>query len=90
MKEIDVLKKKTLHVFIVILFIIIFCIAILNLMDHFNLAPKQYYSASDFDIKTIYSSTDFDNDKIDDYSDFVLGARKDAKNKPEYIKNFFA
>ena len=89
MKEIDILKKKTLYSFIVILFIIIFCIAILNLMDHFNLAPKQYYSASDFDIKTIYSSTDFDNDKIDDYSDFVLGARKDAKNKPEYISKYY-
>ena len=51
--------------------------------------PKEYYKASDFNIKTIYSESDYDNDNIDDYSDFVLGARKDAQKKPKYISKYY-
>ena len=42
--------------------------------------PHKYYNANDFKIKTIYSKTDFDKDLIDDYTDFVLGARIDVQN----------
>ena len=40
--------------------------------------------AKDFNIETIKSMVDFNQNGIDDYSDFVLGAREDAKNKPRY------
>ena len=45
---------------------------------------KSYYTAKDFGIKTVKSSVDFDKDGTDDYSDFLLGARKDAENHPRY------
>lgn len=54
------------------------------------LLPKPYFKASDFDIKTIYSTVDYDNDDIDDYSDFLLGARKDAENHPTYISKYYS
>jgi uncharacterized protein YijF (DUF1287 family) len=51
--------------------------------------PQNYYNANDFKIKTVYSSIDFDKDYIDDYSDFVLGAREDIKNNPTYISKYY-
>lgn len=50
----------------------------------FNLWPEQTYTAADFQIETLKSAVDFDQDGIDDYTDIMLGARKDAKNYPRY------
>lgn len=82
-------SKNILQTFGFILFIILFSIAVLTLMNRFKLVPKAYYKASDFKIKTIYGSVDYDNDNIDDYTEFVLGAREDAKNKPKYISKYY-
>lgn len=82
-------KKYIIRNFIFIISIIIFTVSILFAMDYFNLIPKEYYKASKFNIKTIYSSVDFDNDKIDDYSDFVLGARNYVAKKPKYISKYY-
>lgn len=46
--------------------------------------PLEYYYASDFGIKVKTSIIDFDKDGIDDYTDIMLGARKDAENHPRY------
>ncbi len=35
-------------------------------------------------VNNIASSMDFNDNGLDDYSDFVLGARKDANNHPSY------
>lgn len=53
-------------------------------LDYFNLIPKKYYIAEDFGISVAKSQADFDSDGIDDYTDILLGARKDAENKPRY------
>lgn len=45
---------------------------------------KDYYKASDFHIKTIYSKTDYNNNGIDDYSDFLLGAKKRIDKNSNY------
>lgn len=82
-------RKSILRTFIFIVVIIIFTIVTLGIMSSYNLIPKEYYKASDFDIKTIYGKTDYDDDNIDDYTDFVLGARKDAENKPKYISKYY-
>lgn len=82
-------SKNILQTFGFILFIILFSIAVLTLMNRFKLVPKAYYKASDFKIKTIYGSVDYDDDNIDDYTEFVLGAREDAKNKPKYISKYY-
>lgn len=41
-------------------------------------------SMSDFNLNQLKSNVDFDLDGLDDYSDFLSGAKKDAQNKPRY------
>lgn len=83
------LKKKVIRTFILILSIVFICLITLFIMDYYNLIKKEYFKASDFNIKTIYSKVDYDNDKIDDYTDFVIGARKDAENHPTYVSKYY-
>lgn len=51
---------------------------------YWNLIPVRWYFADDFDIETVKSSVDFNGNSTDDYTDFLLGARADAKKKPKY------
>jgi hypothetical protein len=81
-------KKNIISTFILIIIIATFTIVVLTVMDN-NFIPKKYYKASDFKIKTLYSDSDYDNDNIDDYSEFVVGARKDAQKKPTYISKYY-
>jgi len=48
------------------------------------------YTAEDFGIDTIYSSIDFNENGTDDYTDILLGARKDAENRPAYDDSYYA
>lgn len=41
-------------------------------------------------VPTIYSDVDYNGNGIDDYSDFVLGARQDAINHPTYDDRWWA
>lgn len=82
-------KKNIVVSFVVIVLIAIFTIFVLAVMNN-HFIPKEYYKASDFDIKTIYSESDYDDDNIDDYSELLVGARKDAKKKPTYISKYYA
>ncbi len=81
-------KKNIISSFIIIIIIAIFTIVVLTVMNN-NFIPKEYFKASDFNIKTVYSKSDYDDDNIDDYSEFVIGARKDAKKKPTYISKYY-
>lgn len=80
-------KQNTIRNFLIILIIIAFTMITLIAMNY--MIPQKYYNANDFRIKTIYSNVDFDDDYIDDYSDFVLGARIDVKNNPTYISKYY-
>lgn len=51
---------------------------------YFGLIPQKTYGAEDFGIKTVQSSVDFNKNGINDYSDIMAGARKDAQNRPRY------
>ncbi len=82
-------KRNIIRTYLIIIIIAVFTVITLEVMSYYNLTPKEYYKASDFKIKTIYSDTDYNNNNIDDYSDFVLGARKDANNKPRYISKYY-
>lgn len=86
-KDISSTKKATIKNFAVVLFIISFTIIVLLIMN--TVLPKDYYNANNFNIKTIYSEVDYDEDLIDDYSDFVLGAREEVKTKPTYISKYY-
>ncbi len=50
---------------------------------------RKWYTAEDFGIAEEKSPVDFNKNGADDYSDFVLGARKDAKNHPKYDGRYF-
>ncbi len=64
-------------------------IALFCLLSHFNLIPKKSYTAEDFGIETIKSSADYNKNGTDDYTDILLGARKDAENHPTYNGNYY-
>ena len=64
-------------------------IAAFCLLSHFNLIPKKSYTAEDFGIETIKSGTDYNKNGTDDYTDILLGARKDAENHPTYNGNYY-
>lgn len=72
------------------LFVIIFVVVIYFLLDYFSLIPKKYYSDKDFGITDVVSKIDYNNNGIDDYKDFMLGARKDAEIKPDYDGTYCA
>lgn len=76
-------NKKTVKTVVIVL-IIAFLATAVFFLDYFNLIPKSSYTAEDFRIETVKSSVDFDADSTDDYTDILLGARKDAKNHPKY------
>ncbi|MBE5957096.1 MAG: DUF1287 domain-containing protein [Lachnospiraceae bacterium] len=64
--------------------LIVLAVNVFFLASHFNLLPQKSYTAADFNIETITSDVDFNENGIDDYTDILLGARKDAQNKPKY------
>lgn len=50
----------------------------------------RYYTGEDFRIERVLSETDFDGDGVDDYTEFLNGARKDAENHPRYDGSYVA
>lgn len=52
----------------------------------FNLWPfvGRIYTMEDLEMKVEQSAVDFNENGVDDYRDFLLGARKDAENFPKY------
>lgn len=64
--------------------IVILLIVIIVVVGFYFLFPRKTYKAEDFNIETVHSLIDYDEDGIDDYTDILLGARKDASNHPRY------
>ena len=90
MKELKLnVKNGLIKSFLYIAIIIIFCVLMMILLKHFGIISKKYYTAKDFDIKTIHSKVDYDYDNIDDYTDIILGARNSEKNKPSYVSKYY-
>lgn len=48
------------------------------------------YTAENFGIDTTHSHVDYNGNGIDDYTDILLGARKDAENHPKYDGSYYA
>lgn len=53
-------------------------------------ANKKVYMAKDFGVEVITSEIDYNHNGIDDYTDILLGAKKDANNKPTYRSAYYA
>ena len=58
--------------------------AALLLAHRYNLLPHRTFTDADFGITPVASGCDFNQNGKDDYQDLLLGARKDAQNKPRY------
>ena len=79
------MKKK-----IVLILVILFTLGtIFYYLDYFNLIPHKKYLADDFNIVIIKSGRDYNDNGIDDYTDILNGAKKDAKNKPRYRSAYY-
>lgn len=63
--------------------IVILLISLTAFLINIFFIPKTY-TAEYFGIETVKSTVDFNGNGIDDFTDIMLGARKDAKNKPTY------
>lgn len=61
-----------------------------GILDYYGYIPHRTYQASDFGITTVKSPYDQNGNGIDDFSDIVLGARKDVKAKPHYKSAYYA
>lgn len=78
-------KQKARRVLIrVFVFLMVFAVAISCLLACWYFLANRSYDAEDFDIETVYSDCDFNQNGVDDYTDILLGARKDAENHPTY------
>lgn len=81
-------RNKILLLSFIVLAVVINVIG-LYIADYYGILPKKTYVASDFNIEVIHSEIDYNRNSIDDYTDFVLGARKDAKNHPTYDDTYY-
>lgn len=79
--------KKSLK--ILVLLLIIFVVSIISLGYVWHKIKPVYY-AEDFGIEVVKSEKDNNNNGVDDYIDIVLGARKDAENKPQYKSAYYS
>lgn len=58
-------------------------------LDYLRIIPKKAYSASDFNIEIIKSDIDYNNNGIDDYTDILNGAMKEASRHPKYKSAYY-
>lgn len=75
-----------------IFFLLLFALLVLVvavLIGIYHVAGSES-SLEDFGIDRILSRRDRNGNGIDDYTDFLLGARKDAKNHPKYDDRYWA
>lgn len=78
------MKKK-------IFLILVICMIIISLiLNYFGIIGFRKYTLSEFGIDTIKSEVDFNNNGLDDYTDFLIGAKLDAENKPKYKSEYYA
>lgn len=54
------------------------------------LGEQKTYPAQEFGIEPITSPLDANQNGVDDYTDLLLGARKDAENHPNYHSAYYA
>lgn len=83
---------KKFFIIFIIAFIIFISAILFFLLNHSSILPlfQKVYYAEDFGITTLQSKIDFDSDGIDDYTDIMLGARKDAENHPTYKSVYYS
>lgn len=81
-------RKCIIWSIVAVLLVVILGIGI-YVANYWNLLPQKSYTAEHFGIKTVKSSVDFNGNGVDDYTDLLLGARKDAVNHPTYNGQYY-
>ena len=82
--------KKWLKRIVILLVCFIFLCILIYFAYIIYQKNKPYYTSEYFGIKVILSKNDYNNNGIDDHTDIVLGARKDAENKPTYRSAYYS
>ncbi|MCY6959854.1 DUF1287 domain-containing protein [Clostridium brassicae] len=84
------MKIKCKKKFIIISILIVIFAFGYGILSYLSLLPQRIYKAEDFGIETIHSKKDCNKNGIDDYTDILLGARRDAEKKPKYKSQYYA
>lgn len=82
--------KKVIKVIFISAIILIMLLIIVIATYFLTQKYKRVYTAKDFDIETVYSKIDYNQNGVDDYTDILLGARKDAENHPTYKSAYYS
>lgn len=83
-------KIKTKQIIYITSVIIIILVVTLVLLKLTGVIKSKVFTAADFRIETVISNQDYNQNGVDDYTDILLGARADAKNKPRYKSGYYA
>lgn len=81
--------KKVIKIIFIILIILIILLIVGVATYFLTQKYKRVYTAEDFNIETLYSKMDYNQNGIDDYTDILQGARKDAENHPTYKSAYY-
>lgn len=82
--------KKVIKVILVVVIILVMLLIIGVATYFLTQKYKRVYTAKEFDIETVYSKIDYNQNGVDDYTDILLGARKDAENHPTYKSAYYS
>lgn len=91
--------KNKIKKICLVLMIIILLVIIINAVEYYLMSKqelvseinqKESYNLSDFGFVRTISKTDYNNNKIDDYTDFLNGAKKYAEFNPKYLSAYYA
>lgn len=83
-------RKNILPLILCLVFAAVVIAALYCVPDYLSFIPKKYYTNEDFGIERVVSPNDANGNGVDDYTDILLGARVDAKNKPKYKSAYYA
>lgn len=81
-------KKRRLALMIVGVCVV--ALTMVLVLQYYGILPKPTYTAENFEIDVVYSPCDFNGNGMDDYTDFLLGAKQDAENHPTYDGQYVA
>ncbi len=79
--------KKITVFFVYFMLAAFLCLGVFRVLENIGIIS---YTGEHFGIQAIKSDTDYDADGIDDYTDILLAARKDAENKPSYDGKYWS
>ncbi len=57
--------------------------------EYFGYVPEPAWKARHFGIETLTAATDYNGNGVDDYTDFLKGAKADARRHPKYVNAYY-